>query len=600
MEGKIGSAVAFAAKHGKAAALIGIAVAAAAGGAVFFAWKGKSSQSGETSYRTYTVQRGDVTVGTTESGTVALSAEDVTFPIAVQLSGVLVKSGQTVKKGDALVRLDLSSVADNSSEARQKMESAKSSLQQALIDQESKLSAAKVTYESSKYLAESAPVTRTLTEQSIQNGIETAQQTLKTDQASLAKYQKLQKSWPADYAKLGELEKWMKEAEKNKTSYENQLSAFNDANQRVLNQYESLESAKESAYSAYLTAKYRDEDYDEEYDAYKDARDALTDYTSDTAGAVVSQQSALEDKVAQYTAEDENYTEAYNDFKETYGETYDLTGTALDEKVAALENAVKTDQYNLKKAQGTAQISSYDALLKEQTDLGTASAAQDTYDLTVRKLAQEVETQQETYDKLKRQIDEINNALNGNGVLTSPCDGIVTGVSYSAGDSVEAGKAILSVYGDSSVSLSVSVSEDDIPNVEVGQLATVSLSAYEGQKISGVVDSVTPAPARSGSSSVTYAVVVKSTGTVSLPGKVYEGMSGEATLIQKTVENVLYVSNRAVTFSNGVSTVRVRDQNGGITTKTVKTGFSDGTYAEITDGLEQGETVLAESAVSGA
>lgn len=604
MHGRINSAKDFARLHRRAAILVtaGVLIAVGAVVVLFVVWRGKSSQN-TVNYREYTVEKGDVAVGTTESGTVSLDAQSITFPVAVELGEVLVKSGQTVQKGDALVKLNLDSVADNSSEIREKLLTAQSDLQQAVIDQEAKLDAAKITYESSKYLAQAAPVTRQLTEAGIQNGISSAQSTLAKDERDLAKYEALQKSWPADYAKLNELENWMKEAEKNKTSYENQLSSFNDTNERVLSQYDTLEKAKETAYQNYLTAKNSGEDSegnDEDMakELYEDAKDALNNYSDAVAGTVVTQQNTLEDQVARYTAEYQNYTDAYDDFKETYDETYDVTGTALDDKVDSLKSAVETDGYNLKKAQGTAQISSYDALLQEQTDLGTSRTAQETYDLTVRKLAQAVETQQDTYDKLKRQLDEIDNAMNGDGVITSPCDGIATGISYSAGDSVEAGQAILSVYGDSSVSMAVSVSEDDISGVEVGQQASIALSAYEGETLDATVDSITAQPARSGSSSVTYQVVVKSAGDFSLPGKIYEGMSGEATLIQKSVPDVLSVNNRTITFQNGVSTVKVRGQNGDIETKTVKTGFSNGTSVEIVSGLEEGDTVLSESAVT--
>ena len=599
MRGKIGAEGSFAVRHKRIAiwVTLGVLTAAGAVAAAFFIWKGKSSQS-EVNYREYTVEKGDVTVGATETGTVSLDAQSVTFPVAVELGEVLVRSGQTVKEGAPLVRLDLGSIADNSSETRQKLETAKSDLQQAVIDQEAKLDAAKITYESSKYLAEAAPVTRQLTEESIRNGISSAQSALAKDQRDLAKYEALQKSWPADDAKLGELEKWMKEAEKNKTDYENQLSSFNDTNATVLDEYDTLKKAKESAYQQYVTAKYNDEDDDEEKDAYEQAKDAFETYSNVVAGTVVAQRNTLEDQVARYTAEYQNYTDAYNDFKESYGQKYDVTGTALDDKADSLKSAVETDQYNLKKAQGTAQVSSYDALLQEKTDLGTSRTAQETYDLTVRKLAQAVETQQETCDKLQRQLDEIDNAIDGDGVITSPCGGTVTGISYAAGDSVEAGKAILSVYGDSSVSMSVSVSEDDIANVEVGQQASIALSAYEGTTLDATVDSIAAQPARSGSSSVTYAVVVKSAADVTLPGKIYEGMSGEATLIRKSVPEVLNVNNRAITFRNGVSTVKVRGQNGDVGTKTVKTGFSNGTEVEILSGLQEGDTVLVESAVT--
>lgn len=606
MRGKIGTAKDFARLHKRIAILVTVGVVAAAGILVFLFvfWKGKST-GGEVSYREYTVSRGDVTVGTTETGTVSLDTQGVSFPVDAQLSEVLVKSGQTVQKGDPLVKLDLDSVSDGSSDVQQKLSAAQTDLQQAIIDQASKLSAAKITYQASAALAKSAPITEQLTEQSVRDDLQSAQDALAKDERDLAKYQALQKSWPADYAKLNELERWMNDAKEAETSYETQLSNFNDANSTVINQYNSLKSAKDQAYQNLLTAKYSGADSegdDEDYcqDIYDVAKDALNDYSNAVAGTVMSQQSTLEDKVSQYTAEYQNYTDAYNDFKETYDDKYDATGTDLDDKVASLQNAVNTDRANLQKAQNGEQGSVLAAQLQEQTDLGTAGTAQQTYDLTVRKLAQDVQTQQETYDKLQRQMEEISNAINGDGVITSPCNGIVSGVSYAAGDSVSANENILSVYGDGSVSMAVSVSEDDIASVEVGQQASLSLSAYEGQTLSATVDSITAQPARSGSSSVSYLVVVRTSGDIDLPGKVYEGMSGEATVIQKSVPDVLYVSNRAITFHNGVSTVQVRDGDGTVAARTVRTGFSDGTNVEIASGLAEGDTVLVESAVTAA
>lgn len=604
MREKISTIRNFAGNHKRALILTAAAVLVAAGvlTAVFFIGKSKSSGAAP-SYREYTVTKGDVTVGTTESGTVSLENSGISFPVDCKISSVLVKAGAEVKKGDPLVQLDLGSVADGSSDTNQKLEAAKGTLQQALSDQKTKLETAKITYESSKYLAQSAPVTRELTLGQIQNDISTAQAALAKDQKSLAEAQALQKSWPADDAKLQELEKWMNDAQATKTSYENQLTAFNDDNADVINQYNSFKTAADNAKADLLKAEYTGDDgngnsEEECKTAYDNAKEIMNDYYSDTAGAVITQQNTLESKVSEYTAQLANYTSAYNDFKATYDEKYKQTGSELDDQVTSLQASVKTDQYNLDKAKKTADISSVDAQTKEETDLAAASSAEDAYDLTVSQLSQNVQAQQESYDKLQKQMDEINNAMNGDGVITSPCDGVVATVSYQAGASVAADQSMMLISQTGSVSLAISVSEDDITSVEVGEEASISLTAYEDQSFDATVESITAEPARSGSSSVSYTVTVKMNDGATVPGKIYTGMSGEATLIQKRVKDVLTVNNRAVTFENGVSSVLVRSSDGGTEKRTVKTGFSDGTSVEVESGLREGETVLAESAVS--
>lgn len=581
--------------------VVAVVLAGAVAGTVLIVRRNSGSQASAT-YREYSVSKGDVTVGTTESGTAALENDTISFPVECTISSVPVKSGQKVKKGDALVQLDMSSVSDSTSDTRQKLEAAKVSLQSALNDQKSKLQAAKITYESSKYLAASAPVTKQLTLGDLQNSVASAQTALANDQKALSQYQALQKTWAADYAKLQQLKQWTDDAKAAQTSYNNQLTAFNTTNAAVISTYNSLKDASDKAGEAYAALKYDDDadeaDTDLAHDSYTKAKDTLNNYYSSVASSVISQQSTLEDQVAQAEAEYNNYNTAYTSFQQTYSDKYKVTGTDLDDKVASLQQSVKTDQYNLDKAKKTAQISSAEAGTKEENDLNTANSAQDAYDLTVSQLSQAATAAQESYDKLQNQMNEIDNALNGNGVIVSPADGFVASVAYKAGSSVAAGQAIMTISTDNSVSLSLSVSEDDIANVSVGQEASISLTAYDSQTFDALVESITAEPARSGSSSVSYTVVVKSTGKLGDIGTVYDGMSGEATIIQKRVRDALYVNNKAITFSNGVSSVLVRDQSGNTAAKTVGTGFSNGTNVEITGGLSEGDTVLAESAVS--
>jgi multidrug efflux pump subunit AcrA (membrane-fusion protein) len=609
MHGKMRSIKDFAKLHKRITVLVTIGAAAAVGIviAAFVFWKGNSSGK-ETSYREYTVSKGDVMIGTTESGTVSLADETIFLPVDCEISSILVPSGTSVKKGDPILQIDLDSVADGSADTKEKLESARLSLQSAMNDQAQKLETAKITYEANKYLATSAPVTLELAQAQIAHSIASAQSTLENDQTSLEQYKALQKSWAADDEKLQNLKKWMEDAENCKTSYETQLSSFEEENSSVISMYTSLKSAVETDEQKYLAAKKGDttiDGYDEDTwnDMLDEARDSYKAYYNSIANTVIQQKKELEDQIAQYTAEYNNYSSAYNDFKEIFSDKYnagsaEMSKTELDNKVASLESTVKEDQYNLEKTEKSADISAKSAQQTAQTDLNTAQYAQNNYDLMVNQLNVAVTSAQSSYDKLQRQMDEINSALSNDGVITSPCDGVVASVSYTDGDSVEAENPMMVISGNDALSVSVSVSEDDIINISVGQKATISLSAYEDRMLDAVVDSITAQPARSGSSSVTYSVVVKSTGTAAEMGTVYDGMSADATIVQHAADDVLYVNNRTISFQDGISSVLVKSSDGTTAVKTVKTGFSDGTYVEITSGLTKGETVLAESTVS--
>lgn len=584
-------------------AVVAVAVAGSGTAWAFNYVRTKNASSSTVSYRSYTAASGDLTVGTTESGTVALDDTNVTFPVSAEVSSVIAKSGQSVKKGDTLLQLDLTSINDSTSDLKQKLEAAKLSLQQAISDQGTKLESAKITYESSKDLATTAPITKTMTLSQLQNAITTAQTQLANDKKDLETYTALQKTWAADYAKLQQLEQWMEDAEASKVSYTTQLSDYETENSTVIKTYDNLKSTVESDRAYYIQAKNTGEtvnnmDFSQWHEQMENDQETLDAYYTNAAQPVLTQQTELKEKVAQYTAEATNYTNAYNDFKETYSDKYKVTGTELDNKVTALQQSIKTDQDNLTKAQQNAEVSSINAQTSEENSLNTADNAQNAYDLTVSQLASAVSTAQASYDSLQEQMNEIDSALTGDGTVTAPCDGFVSVVNVKAGSTMPADTTLMVISKTTSISMSISVSEDDVSNVKLGQSATITLSSQDSTEIPATVSSITASPARSSSSSVTYTVTVQSTGDLSGLGTVYDGMSGEATVLQKQVKDVVYVNNKAITFNNGVSTVLVKNSDGTNETRTVNTGFSDGTYVQITNGLKSGETVLAESAVS--
>lgn len=610
------------AAHRKLAAVC-LAVVICAGGAAGFLvyWNGREPAQAQTALRQYTVQKGDVTVGVTESGSVTLTKVSVTFPVAADVDAVLVKAGYTVEEGDPVLQLDPDSIVDGSAESRTKLDEARLALEKAVADQSDKLKEAKLTYEASKAGATYAPVEQEAAKAELQNSITAAQTTLQQAQEDLEKYRKLQQNDDSSAAKLKELKAAMEQASDQKTASEKALSDFETDNATAISRLESLESERTKAKTAldyakaelaYLEKNYDEDeddetDYQEDYDTaeeavekaqyeYNVAKQAYNTYSNNSAPGIATKHESLKKQSSTAAENYESAEDAYNDYKETYDEDYKITGTELDRKVISLEAEVKTAQLNLEKLQKTSGQTLLEADQKLQTSLNQANSAQSVYDLTVQELQQAVESQQSAYDTLEKQMEDLESVIAGNGVITSPCSGVVSSVSYSAGDTVEADQAILTIAKTTELSMAFSLAEEDITGVSIGQEASVALSAYEGETFDAKVDSISAEPARSGSASVSYTVTVKLDGENDK--QVLEGMSGDVTLVQKRVKDVLYVSNRAITFDNGVSTVLVRSADGGQETREVETGFSNGTYVEIVSGLSEGDTVLAESAVS--
>ena len=145
------------------------------------------------------------------------------------------------------------------------------------------------------------------------------------------------------------------------------------------------------------------------------------------------------------------------------------------------------------------------------------------------------------------------------------------------------------------MTMTVSVSEEDISEIAIGDEVMIELNAYEDQTFSGEVEGIDTSVS-SGSSTVSYNVTVKINGDVD---GIYTDMTGNVTFIEKQVADVVYVSNKAIINEGTVSYVKVKDSDGTIEKKEVTTGFSDGVNVEITEGLSEGETVLIESQVTG-
>lgn len=205
-----------------------------------------------------------------------------------------------------------------------------------------------------------------------------------------------------------------------------------------------------------------------------------------------------------------------------------------------------------------------------------------------------VDTAQDTLTDAKEALSEFE-AFVGDGTIYSDYDGTIMSVGYEAGDDLSTSTSIVTFADTDAVTMTVSVSEEDISEIAIGDEVMIELNAYEDQTFSGEVESIDTSVS-SGSSTISYNVTVKINGDVD---GIYTDMTGNVTFIEKQVADVVYVSNKAIINEGTASYVKVKDSDGTIEKKEVTTGFSDGVNVEITEGLSEGETVLIESQVTG-
>lgn len=293
--------------------------------------------------------------------------------------------------------------------------------------------------------------------------------------------------------------------------------------------------------------------------------------------AVDSAQTALEQsaaKLADYKAK----IDAGEDYYSKYFEEQD-NYKALETKLATAKNEQTTKAVEAEK--------------KYQEAMLNYNTASNQYAVDVNGIDTAVETAQEALEEAQEDLADFE-AFVGDGVIYSEYDGAVLSVGYAAGDRISSDTAAASFKDTDAITMTVSVSQEDISQVALGDKVNIELTAYEDTVYEGVVESIETSSA-SGSSTVAYNVTVAFTGETT---GIYGDMTGNVTFITKQVEDVIYVSNKAIMNEGIVSYVDVKREDGTVEKTAVETGFSDGINVEIISGLQEGDVVLIESRVN--
>lgn len=177
-------------------------------------------------------------------------------------------------------------------------------------------------------------------------------------------------------------------------------------------------------------------------------------------------------------------------------------------------------------------------------------------------------------------------------ILKSPADGNILSVAFSPGEIVSSSNdsTYFAVVSDvEGLRVTALVSELDVAKVEKGQKVDMEFEAFQGQAFTGKVLSVDPLPVTDSSGIVNYTVNI---GIDNAAEKVKDGMTCTVSFILKEKQNVVVIPNTAVKIIEGKQVVETKEKNGEIVTKNIKTGLTDGSNVEVTEGLKAGEVVI--------
>jgi HlyD family secretion protein len=271
---------------------------------------------------------------------------------------------------------------------------------------------------------------------------------------------------------------------------------------------------------------------------------------------------------------------------------------ALDEAKANLEElkAGPTQDYN------DAVQSNVDAATAA---LAVAQAKRD--DVYAGAGALDIELQREQVRQAELAVEDAQENLKG-AQLIAPFDGTVAELNIQVGDEVGGGgtNAAITLSTPDAIYLSLTITESDVTSVKAGQSGIATFDALEGQAFPIEIESVGTNPTTT-QGVVTYqaeALVLtptagpagaSSSGTSDVAdtsAKPLPGMNASVTITVDQAHDVLIVPESAIQTEGRNSVVEVQNADGSTEKVVVQTGLSDGSNVEITQGLEEGQTVM--------
>lgn len=506
----------------------------------------------ESVYRETTVQYGKLTVGVTENGTVAVGTSTQTLDLDISAFASESSNGFSWQMAmpDEMNRMGDSST-NTSDDRTLVVESIDVSVGQQVEVGDALL---RLTQESVDTIREEL-VSDVTQAQLLLHQLETEQKSTALSAAHAYETN-------VTYGEAAQLE-YDEALEEANQLYEDALTALEEAQEQFTELQEKVET---------LTAQYQEESH-----LYEEAAYLVTyiDREEDPYGYIKAQElrtSAL----ATVEATEDKLEEKKEEL------------TRQETEIASLTRKLTIAEKDQKKAQIQAK-SAYDIRVLQYQN------ASELYTIETELMEEQRQSAQEAYDSAQQKLEEFDNAIFDYAVV-SEYAGVITELPVKVGDSLANGTELFVLNDYQDVTVTVSVEDDLMEQIAVGDQVNVYLPAFPDSQFKAVVEEISDATIDS-NSTVTYEVTVKIEGDVSA---IYEGMSSEVTFITKETKKVIYVSNRAIYRDGTAAYVLVWDEEGNAVRKDVKTGFSDGIYAEITEGLAEGDIVLIESKVGDA
>lgn len=269
--------------------------------------------------------------------------------------------------------------------------------------------------------------------------------------------------------------------------------------------------------------------------------------------------------------------------------------TQAEDALSENESAITDLQNQLAAAQAKQKIDKLDTEETYQEAVITGQNAQTTYNAVVEDLKETLQEAEETKEKREEQLQAFEDFVGSDGILYATEDGVITEVSYEAGDRLTTTGALFSYATSDDMRISVDVTQEDIVDLQVGDAVDITFTAYPEDSYTGSILSINTTATSDYSNAVSYTVEISVEGALE---KLYGGMTADVIFVTEEKEDILYVSRKAIVEENGKTYVYRKTALGGKELAEVETGITNGVDIEILSGLEEGDTIYLASKVS--
>lgn len=180
-------------------------------------------------------------------------------------------------------------------------------------------------------------------------------------------------------------------------------------------------------------------------------------------------------------------------------------------------------------------------------------------------------------------------------VIKSPITGTILERKVNVGDPVvpltsyQAGTELFTLANMNDLIFRGTVDEIDVGKLKEGMTASLKIGAIPNDTIEGLLYKISPkAKLQENTTLFDLEIKITKTGLQMLRA----GYSANADLIIQKKEDILVIPERVVEFKEDTAFVEVKEPNGTIAKKTIKTGLSDGLNIEVVEGLKEGDLLV--------